>query len=103
MDRYREPEGRAGEVRVLNKRWNGNAYNIGLRHMRTLTSLILIVICLIGQSIVAIGQTPNYCGNSRRADIEKIRKKFPFNEFKVIRLVSFKKEKEEDERKIPKT
>jgi hypothetical protein len=71
--------------------------------MRTLTLLILIVISLIGQSIVAIGQTQNYCGNSKRSDIEKIKKKFPFNELKTIRLVSFKREKEEDERKTPKT
>lgn len=71
--------------------------------MRVLTSLILAATCLIGQSIVAIGQTQNFCGNSKRADIEKIKKKFPFNEFKTIRLVSFKREKEEDERKIPKT
>jgi hypothetical protein len=76
---------------------------IDLRYMRILRTLILIGLCLLGQNIPSIGQTKNYCGNPKRTDIEKIRKKFPFNEFQTIRLVSFKREKEEDERKIPKT
>lgn len=68
----------------------------------------LLSIAALRQSLVAnrYQKEGNYCGNSRRKNLNDIRKKFPYNTMHAIKVVSFKGEQVDSfyiERKIPKT